>query len=605
MIKPIFKKMNLQAQISTIFFSSIAFIVLFSFIFFITMSSILQENEQVYMNNIMKQVMEKITGTAEDTERFAQLIANNQYTQAVLTEKDPYENYKNARVLLSIMPGVAANNRSISNILILDLHDVFIGVNGRNYSIIEQLDRDFHIFSPDEYPETFSGLILNDYDGNYYYAYMKPIFNTSVGSLPYKKIGTCVFLNTTSSLQDSINQISMPLNSKFIVMNDLNQIIVSNSKDISQDISNTINEIMQSLKSEERSLIENIDGEKCLVQYQTISSTGWKILSIIPVSEINADLNRIIKYSSFFIIAVTVLFLFWRMQMTNSIMHPIRNMITFMSKGGYHSLRNRLEITKNNEIGELAEYINIMLDEIDDLTKKIFVSQSNMYEMELSKKKAELSALQSQINPHFLYNTLESIKGYGYLLGSKEVVEITNSLSFIMRYCIKGSEMVAAKDELNCILKYLNIINIRFENRFTLEILFSDEILELSIPRFILQPIIENAIYHGLEPILNGGKLTVKGYLNKDQLIVFEIHDNGKGIPAASLQKIKSSLQNALPDNVIDTNYDRSIGLINIDTRLKCIYGNKYGLIIESQEAVGTSIYLKMPVLETEKDAAK
>ena len=268
-----------------------------------------------------------------------------------------------------------------------------------------------------------------------------------------------------------------------------------------------------------------------------------------------------------------------------------------MGKGGYHSLKNRLQISQNNEIGDLAEQINFMLDEIDNLTKKIVSTQSHMYEVELEKKKAELSALYSQINPHFLYNTLECIRGYGYLLNSTEIVEITSALSFIMRYSIKGPEFVPVEQEMLCVRKYLTIISIRFENRFDFQLNLSEEILLFKIPRFILQPIVENAVYHGLEPKLSQGIVEIKARReNRSNSLLIEITDNGVGIPKDILTGIQNNLSQMNAQSTLNTFSEHSIGILNIQNRIKNIYGTEYGLTIQSRQGERTCVSIRLPI---------
>jgi two-component system sensor histidine kinase YesM len=221
---------------------------------------------------------------------------------------------------------------------------------------------------------------------------------------------------------------------------------------------------------------------------------------------------------------------------------------------------------------------------------------------ELVKKQAELSALQSQINPHFLYNTLDCIKGIGHSVKSQDIVNITSSLSFIMRYSIKGGDIVSVKNEIECVENYLKIISIRFMGKHQFQLDIDECLMDMKMIKFILQPIVENAIYHGLEPKLTGGLLKIKGFLLDDRLICFEIFDNGKGMTAEELECLNRELDEDNIQSIVTGNKERSIGLININGRIKFKYGMEFGLKITSRENEGTSVRLNFPCIDNRPD---
>lgn len=591
------KHHTLHRQIMLICIVSIILFSIVSIIFFQVMCNILLRQEQEHIEDVMNQVEEKVNSSAQNSMQYAEYISKNTYVRAALTETDAPTNYNNVLTLSEIIPGLTQSNQAIRGVLLLDLFDIFLGINQKMYSIVEQIEQSHGVFSLTSYPDGFTGMLQDAYEGKKYYACIKTIFQTGPQVRLYHKIGSCIILNDLTEFETALDQISLPDQSAFLILDGNQQVIATQNK-ISSEEKDPLPDILKRIKSSERgNATEYIQNEEYLIQHKKVSSTGWTVLSVIPLDEVNKDLYLLSDICIAIFLFVIVLFLFLQYRISKSITAPLQKMTEFMGKGGYHSLKNRLQISQNNEIGDLAEQINFMLDEIDDLTKKIVSTQSHMYEVELEKKKAELSALYSQINPHFLYNTLECIRGYGYLLNSTEIVEITSALSFIMRYSIKGPEFVPVEQEMLCVRKYLTIISIRFENRFDFQLNLSEEILLFKIPRFILQPIVENAVYHGLEPKLSQGIVEIKARReNRSNSLLIEITDNGVGIPKDILTGIQNNLSQMNAQSTLNTFSEHSIGILNIQNRIKNIYGTEYGLTIQSRQGEGTCVSIRLPI---------
>ena len=588
------KNITLKKQISIAFILFTSFTLLIGISYHLVLSQILERKENIYMDNMITHVKQKITSSTNDLKSYAELIAYSKYTSFMITESDPSKVLYYNQILTEMISNSIITNESINSISIVDTKGNIFGFVSKNFSIIDALDEKYNAFDENTNLSGFSGLLYSDLDSRYYYAYFMPIYNYSHTSKYNNKIGTCVILSKTADLDIIVNNTITTPNSFFMIINSNNEVLASSNSNksentvVAQKISSFIKE------GAEGQYMETFMEKKSIIQYKTIEQTDWKIISIVPLLEINSDLNRQLAYELIFIMLVIAVFLVLGVQFIISITNPIAIMADFMNKGAYHNLHNRLHITEQNEIGQLASHINYMLDEIEVMANKSIQNQSNMYEMELAKKRAELSALQSQINPHFLYNTLDCIKGYGYLVESQEIVEIASSMASIMRYSIKGPDIVEVSKEINCIRNYLNIISIRFSNRFKFTIQIDDEIYQLHIPRFILQPIVENAIYHGLEPKLTDGILSIYGYRSRSE-ITFEVKDNGSGIPSDKLELLKQELMSADPNNAINTYSERSIGLLNINGRIRFLYGKDYGLSIESTLMEGTTITVKIP----------
>jgi sensor histidine kinase YesM len=247
-------------------------------------------------------------------------------------------------------------------------------------------------------------------------------------------------------------------------------------------------------------------------------------------------------------------------------------------------------IRKNSIANPIYTDLDIMTDKLKDLI-------SREYTANVMKKQAELSALQSQINPHFLYNTLESIRGHAIEIDAYDIEIMTEALAEMFRYSIsKRGDFVTLEDELENIDNYLMIQQYRFDNKFIIVKNIDKDTLKNKVPKLIIQPIVENAIHHGLETKVGKGTLLIEAYKTENRLII-KIKDDGHGM---SYEKLKQ-MNEALSKGVVETEKEEggtSIGLINVNERIKLNYGLEYGINIFSSLGIGTYVELVVPIME-------
>lgn len=238
---------------------------------------------------------------------------------------------------------------------------------------------------------------------------------------------------------------------------------------------------------------------------------------------------------------------------------------------------------------------------LDEFSKMRSSRSAQDFEHSLLIKQMDIATLQSQINPHFLYNTLDCIRGQALKEGSTAIADIAYALSRFFRYNISGSNsMVPLQDELDNVKNYFTIQKYRFGNRFNLEILNSDKSLyNILIPKMCLQPIVENCIVHGLSDTISGGKITI--LIRKiDSLLSITISDNGKGMDTSHLSSLNDKIHS---DNFDSNNYSSNstgIGLWNVNRRIALYFGPEYGLNVHSCQNVGTDVEIYFPHTFTE-----
>ncbi|WP_408069871.1 sensor histidine kinase [Butyrivibrio sp. JL13D10] len=336
---------------------------------------------------------------------------------------------------------------------------------------------------------------------------------------------------------------------------------------------------------------ESFEGEKRIVVVDTVSYTGWKLVSVTPVKNFYLGMQST-RYFVILVAALTALAMIFMNQMvTWKVTQPLRRLNESIKsiEGGKDAT---IYIGGTSEVEHLGKTLQRSLDEINRLMKDIVIEQEE-------KRKSELDALQSQINPHFLYNTLDSIvwmiEGEHY----EDAVFMITQLASLFRVSLsKGRTIIPIEDELRHAENYMNIQKVRFKNAFTVEYDIAQEIKECLTVKLIVQPLLENAIYYGVKNMDEDGEIKVRGYM-KDGDIFIEVIDNGYGIPAEKLPFILTEDKRASKNG-------SGVGLINVHKRIQLRFGEKYGLKIESEPDEGTKVTIHLPAVPaTEENRIK
>jgi two-component system sensor histidine kinase YesM len=262
-----------------------------------------------------------------------------------------------------------------------------------------------------------------------------------------------------------------------------------------------------------------------------------------------------------------------------------------LSVEAYGDLDTRLAVESEDEVGQLAHSFNTMLDEIRRLVDDVLRAQ-------IHEREAELKALQNQINPHFLYNTLESINMLALSHGDRDISRMVTSLGRLLRLSISSSDvLIALRDELDYVNNYLTVQRMRYGERITMIVDIDDSLLDHTLPKLALQPVVENALYHGLEPHRGPGCVTIRGRRLDQDILELAVEDNGVGMDALTLAEVQRSLQTDVQRG------GRSIGLANVHERLKLYCGPEYGLSVTSEPGKGTLVSFRIPpVLRMRED---
>jgi two-component system sensor histidine kinase YesM len=245
------------------------------------------------------------------------------------------------------------------------------------------------------------------------------------------------------------------------------------------------------------------------------------------------------------------------------------------------------EIRATDEIRELAREYDLMVGRIRDLMA------ANEREQEL-KRKSDLRALQAQINPHFLYNTLDSIIWMAEMKKSREVVQMTSSLSRLFRISISGGrELIPLREELDHVRNYLTIQKMRYEDRFRYEINIDSSLEQYTVLKIILQPLVENAIYHGIRDVSYAGLIEIGGSAEDGALDLW-VRDNGAGMDEQDLKQLVATISGSDGETAPGT--QSGVGVRNVHERIRLYFGNGYGLTVQSEPEAGTTIHCRLPL---------
>lgn len=322
--------------------------------------------------------------------------------------------------------------------------------------------------------------------------------------------------------------------------------------------------------------------------YQKIEGADWWIIFNVDQSSVMQLINNLSKLAGFIIIAIVGALIFVAITFSNSLSKPIRSIINQMKSVSAGDLDTKVQVKASYEVTQLADAFNHMTDQL-----RLYIDQA--YGAQIKQKEAELNGLKTQIRPHYLYNTLEIIRMSALEESADVTKEMIVSLSEQLKYVIgQYGDKVTLRNELDMIQHYFTIIERRYEGRISLEIDVPKEFYDYQTIKLILQPLVENAVVHGLKLKEGKGKVKVTGRL-ENQILVLDVLDDGVGMSQETFNKIQILLEGEQMGNELDGHWE-NIGLKNVHDRLKMTYGADYGLTISSRENLGTKMSIKFPI---------
>jgi len=588
----IFKKMFIKHQlmlIAALVILSMVFIVYFTYE---QISKIIVVKNKAYAADIIQQIQERIEANGSQMNKIIASIAYDGTIQKFLIEQDYLKRIQLSESLDNLFGNITQLREDILDIVVLGDQDIFYSMRGSTFFVSQYKE----LFALSKQPYYTEIVTLNNgaYQDEKSIIAGMAVYSTNPNIMAEKNIGVIAIVVKPDTLTSSIEKVRNDSDMKFYLLDRNHNTYYTNDKD---DQFTWISTLKNKLESYQAQRIVTIHKERHILQSAYISSINGVVVSVMPEKRLLQDVINLRKKVIFIIIISLILISIPAVFTFNNILLPIKKFLSFISgirEGELNNLKKRIQMEGYSEMSILANKFNQMLDEIEGLTYRLIETNSMLYRTELEKKQAELNFLVSQINPHFLYNTLESIKALAAMRGAKEILDMTKALGRILRYGINASDEVTLKEELGIVKDYLHIQQVRFKERMEFHFDISEETLECIVPKMILQPVIENAIFHGLEPSMNKGKLFISGKIENENTLVICVKDNGVGISRQQLSEIQDRLVNFDKDPSLKVK--AGIGVTNVNNRIKLKWGKDYGLSIMSEKEIGTEAIFTIPV---------
>lgn len=325
-----------------------------------------------------------------------------------------------------------------------------------------------------------------------------------------------------------------------------------------------------------------------VVEKRYSDSTGFYFVDVVNKKAILAE-SKNVQFSVFNIIAVCILVSVCVGAFSLQIfIRRVRRLVKHMKMVEIGGFSAEIAVTSNDEIGYIESSFNRMCRNLDEHIKTVYISELKLKSSELKSKNSEIKALQAQINPHFMFNTLESIRIMAKSNRNMETVKMIHILGELFRWNINMKNIIVTiSDEMDYMQSYIELLKIRYDNNFNVIFNVDSAMLGLGIPKLCLQPILENSVYHGISSS-DRGLIQIKGWVT-DSKSMIQVTDNGAGMDKSRLEQVICNLDEKTDGDLYN------IGLKNVHQRIRLLFGESYGLEIRSEHAKGTSVLLTLP----------
>lgn len=396
-----------------------------------------------------------------------------------------------------------------------------------------------------------------------------------------QKIGYVMVYLRESVISSTFSETELFRNGELFIINEAGNIISCRDKSILGSQNQYTSSEIINVVSDDNFFTAKVNGKNYYVTSRAIQDTSWRMFSYFPAVEYDKEVVWLRNWIWLIILFACLLSVAFSIAIANGISKPVRDLSKKMLKIGDGDFSVSSTYDSKDEIGVLSLHFNKMVVQLKKLIRKA-------YQEELLKQKAELKSLRMQINPHFLYNSLESINWMARIRGIPEVGKMVKALGDLMRSSIGGEDFITIEEEIRNIENYLTIQKFRYGDKVSVEISIDPKIRKLKIPKLILQPIVENAIIHGIENKVGNGRIAITGKDN-DGKILLQVEDDGLGMEEEIIAEILSEK----PRQV--TNEHTHIGIRNVDRRIRMYYGDQHHIVISSTLGIGTLVSINIP----------
>lgn len=540
------------------------------------------------------QVLNNIDGLLETMIKLSELPLENDEINAIISK-----DYKSSaapklekqkdfeEVSHFIFQGIISFSDYVKSVVIYNLHEnMIVGRVPRDYIDYQYFDKKLEeenwlkdiLLNEERY--TIVGMhkdyLLSTSD-DYVVTIGRRIYDTR----SFEHNGVILINLDVEKFDNLFTDLEMTPSSRIFIVDENDHIIYGSNR---QHVGEPLNDILETSfdLSEPLSISTNIESQDVYMISSISTKSNWKVVYIIPQNELYAYIGEVIT-----IVTATML-----MTLTLSIAMAVLIATTFtrrlnkLDKKVHQIALGNFDVEMDihgGQVGEISETVDYMLLRIRQLIKEIYLKEEE-------KRRAEMLALQTQINPHFIQNTVNAIKLMAHMQGNQSIEKATESFASLLSFTTRNvGDFISIEDEVHFIKDYIDILELRYINRFSVQYDIDEKILKHKTLKFLLQPIVENAVFHGFKGIEYVGELIIR-ISQEDDRIVFEVTDNGNGMDADLT---------AMLDGQSSENYN-SIGVSNLYHRIKLFYGEAYGMSITSNDNSGTVVRITIPCSDEE-----
>ena len=570
------KKMGIGSRITIAYSILIAATLSISGIFYQKLYSDIMLNKvsSVSMQTLYS-VSSNVRTLLETVNSYSKMTLANPSVQRALKLGQGYEDLENQRRIVEFMETVMSSGPEVDSLYIVDHHG--------NRFFMDTIPNHFQYFNPDQNSlwwkraremQGGSFVVLNG--GDAFSRKSRKNFISMIRTINnldnQKPIGAVLINISEDMFIKAYSEIAKNYETEITILDENNQIVIASNPNLYLSALD-----LAARAGVQQNYSELSKATKTLYSCVTMDDYNWKIISMIPYGEVKRESRIFILITFGSILMIAMLLMFGSVIITRMVTRPVNLLVDTMkdiTKGHLEEVRFETSI---NEFIRLRDGYNLMIDEIHTLLEKIVREEK-------FKRKAEMNFLQEQIKPHFLYNTFDSVSSLALMGRNDDVYKMMSALGSFYRISLsKGKEVITISEELETVRSYLAVLKYRYPDLFTAGFNPEPETLSREIPKLVLQPFVENAVYHGLKPRNEEGRIEIRTW-REDERVKLLIEDDGIGM---SEEKLEAVLSRNAPS--------KSFGIWGTVQRLRLYYGEEDIVSIESRRGEGTRVLISIP----------
>lgn len=585
-----FEQMSIHHRMYVIVVVSVLmFVILFGFVFGIMVRD-LQDSVIDRQAQILTLICTDMKNALDSTENLAMSLVTNstikKYVSSAsrVTEKDALTSMMARPTWKNL---ITANNPDVIDFMVIRNEHDYVR-SGSVYISDKSVYGSLAKYICDNYNPGNNGMALSGYLRHTLdcYCYVLPLADSATSTI--QRGGYLVLLLDNYAFTKMLGRY-YEVDTTISIVDSYGTTVFSNAAEDVPDMTTVLDKAEHGNKK-----VAKINGKNNLVIARQLEDLDWTVVFCTPTASVTAQMQKYwVLFAVFMVLLAGVTAILIRM-ISRSMTHRLKEMVDVITGIREGDIDCRFPVVYHDEISIIGDEFNRMIDQIQKYHLNAAVN-------ELRRKEAELNALQSNINPHFLYNSLDCIRASALVNQDMRVAHQIQILANMFRYTtgynsIRGG-IVTVDEEMKHVYDYLSMLSFRFEDRYDVEIHVDKIILPLQIPKLILQPVVENSFHHGIRNLVSQGRVSICGYLD-GETIILSVEDNGVGIPSEKLEELQQLLQ-ANPLSTADTPFR---ALININDRIRITYGREYGVSLESIPGKRTRTMIRLPITKESRE---